>query len=136
MSKFKCGICGKEFDDIDQYVNHVSKCAAEHKKKEADDLQKMNDDLNRVKAAKTYYEEQLAKFKENYPDAYELNFPEKKAKFTSNVVSTGKRPEPSVDFIIDGKKIPDVSKEELDEAIKELRTDPFMRYMLKTLGLN
>ena len=113
---FKCSICGKDFTDIDNYVKHVSKCAEEHKKKETENLQKLNDDLNRVKAAKTYYEEQLAKFKEEHPEAYELNFGSK------DEVNT---------FADKSDRV----EESLEEVPEDLKTDPFVHHVLNILNL-
>ena len=134
MKNFTCSICGKEFDNIDQYATHVAKCAEEHKKKE-EDLQKLNDDLNRVKAAKAYYEDQLAKFKENYPEAYALNFGTKDKVCTKE--NTGEKPESKLNVTINGEKVPDdVCKEALDETLEELKSDPFIRHMINILGID
>lgn len=119
MSKFTCSICGKGFNNVFDYASHVSKCAEDYKKKEEADLQKMNDDLNRVKAAKSYYEDQLAKFKENYPEAYELNFgKEKTCKCHNNTKSC------------DNKYSMQFNK---NEANHVLEADPFVHNILKLL---
>ena len=122
MKKFTCSICGKEFNDVALYVSHVSKCAEEYKKKEAEDLQKLNEDLNRVKSAKAYYESQLEMFKENHPDAYKLNFGEK------TEVKTGKSPAA-------GKRPSNMVKETSTETIEDLMNDPFVDYLLHVLDL-
>ena len=138
---FKCSICGKEFTDVTNYVSHVSKCAEDYKKKETENLQKLNEDLNRVKAAKAYYEDQLSKFKENYPEAYKLNFGElTKSNLASskNIMNTAKRPSgvSNMDVTINGQKIPDeVVEEALTETMDELKGDPFVHHMLKVLNL-
>ena len=135
---FKCSICGKEFTDITNYVSHVSKCAEDYKKKEAEDLQKLNEDLNRVKAAKAYYEDLLAKFKEDYPEAYKLNFGTESGEKSTKSLATGKKPSSvsNMDVTINGQKIPDeVVEEALTEAMDELKGDPFIYHMLKVLNL-
>ena len=133
---FKCDICGKEFTDIANYVSHVSKCAEDYKKKEAEDLQKLNDDLNRVKAAKVYYEDQLAKFKENYPEAYKLNFGEPVKVEKSHIASEIPSNASNIDVTINGKKIPnEIVEEALAETMDELKDDPFVQHMLKILDL-
>lgn len=87
MSKtYTCAICGKQYDNVNDYLKCVALCGEKLKKKEAEKEQKrieeINAALNRVKQAKVYYEEQLANFKEKYPEEYKLNFecykPEKK----------------------------------------------------------
>lgn len=74
-TKFVCGICGKTINDLDEYVAHVKECGAKLKaEKDQKALAELNAAINKVKAAKTYYEQCLQEFKEKYPNEYELNF--------------------------------------------------------------
>ena len=77
----KCGLCGKEFDDnqIDEFIAHVQKCGAAHKEQQkAEEMKKINEELEEVKRAKVVYEGLRDTFKEKYPDVYRANFPEDK----------------------------------------------------------
>lgn len=76
---YKCSLCNKELDTLDEYLEHTKICVAEQKQKE-NNLVEMNNALNKVKAAKEYYEDQMRLFEENYPEAYEMNFGDKKIK--------------------------------------------------------
>ena len=121
---FKCSICGKEFGDVSNYVSHVSRCAEDYKKKEAENLQKLNEDLNRVKAAKAYYEELLAKFEKKYPEAYKLNFGKSKEEpvKAEKSLAAGKRPThiTDMDVTLNGQKL---SEEVVEDVLKELRKE-------------
>ena len=78
---FKCGICGREFDDIEEYLTHVSNCAA---KKNEDELKKNEDELKKAKEVNVFVEyikkceSQLKSLKDEfakkYPKEYEMNF--------------------------------------------------------------
>lgn len=77
----KCGLCGKEFGDnqIDEFITHVQKCGAAHKEQQkAEEMKKINEELEEVKRAKVVYEGLRDTFKEKYPDVYRANFPEDK----------------------------------------------------------
>ena len=79
----KCGLCGKEFSDnqIDEFIAHVQKCGAAHKEQQkAEEMNKINEELEEVKRAKIVYEGLRDTFKEKYPDVYRANFPEDKVK--------------------------------------------------------
>lgn len=83
MKKYVCSICGKDYNDLENYVDCVTKCSEqikenEKKEKEKKRLEELNAALNRVKEAKKYFEQQLNEFKEKYPEEYELNFVEEK----------------------------------------------------------
>lgn len=75
----KCGLCGKEFGDnqIDEFISHVQKCGAAHKEQQkAEEMKKINEELEEVKRAKIVYEGLRDTFKEKYPDVYRANFPD------------------------------------------------------------
>jgi hypothetical protein len=79
--KYVCSICGESHYNLEEYVNCVTRCSKqlkeyEEKEKEKKRLEELNAALNRVKEAKSYFEQQLNDFKEKYPEEYELNFAE------------------------------------------------------------
>ncbi len=79
MSKlFKCSICGREYDNVNDFLKCVTNCAADVKRKEKEEseqrLAEINAAINGVKQAKAYYDQKLKEFKEKYPKEYELNF--------------------------------------------------------------
>ena len=79
MVDYTCGICGTQYTKLDNYVKCVTKCGAELKAVREEEakkkrLEEINMALNKVKQAKSYYEEQLALFAEKYPEEYMLNF--------------------------------------------------------------
>lgn len=83
----KCGLCGKEFGDnqIDEFIAHVQKCGATHKERQkAEEMKKINEELEEVKRAKVVYEGLRDTFKEKYPDVYRANFPEDNANNKDN----------------------------------------------------
>lgn len=85
MSKlFKCSICGREYDNVNDFLKCVTSCAAEVKRKEKEEseqrLAEINAAINGVKQAKAYYNQKLKEFKEKYPKEYELNFGNEKCK--------------------------------------------------------
>ena len=74
MKQYVCGICGKDYDDLNDYVSCVASCGK--KMQETKRMEEVNLFLNKVKAAKDYYEQQLDAFKEKFPEEYKLNFGE------------------------------------------------------------
>lgn len=83
----KCGLCGKEFGDnqIDEFIAHVQKCGTTHKERQkAEEMKKINEELEEVKRAKVVYEGLRDTFKEKYPDVYRANFPEDNANNKDN----------------------------------------------------
>jgi DNA-directed RNA polymerase subunit RPC12/RpoP len=79
MKNYVCSICGEKYESLDDYLACVAKCGeklkAEQKAEaEKERLEKVNAALNGIKEAKKYYEDQLEKFKEDYPAEYKLNF--------------------------------------------------------------
>ena len=93
MKKYTCGICGKEHTYLDDYLKCVANCGEaikleENKKR----MEEMNIEINRVKQAKKYYEEQLANFKEKYPEEYKLNFGKEENK-NEDVKKVASKPE-------------------------------------------
>lgn len=145
MKNYVCGICGKKYESLDYYMDCVSKCGeklkAEQKAEaEKERLEKVNAALNRIKEAKKYWEGQLDKFKEEYPEEYKLNFGDVKGvcphdckgnasdtkEETVKVLYEKKNDEdPIIKMKVNGK---DVSAEKLFE-------DPDCRYIAKLLGL-
>ena len=116
---FKCGICGKEFDDIEEYLTHVSNCAV---KKSEDESKKKEEALKKTKEVNSYIEsikgyEKLVKdckkeFEEKYPNEYNMNFKEK-------TCSCKKEPRKESFYgSINGKECSDV-----EEFLKELREE-------------
>ena len=77
MKTYKCDICGKEHAELNAYLSCVFKCGSELQtkmKKEEERLKKMNEALSKVKEAKEIFEKKLNEFKNEYPEAYKLNF--------------------------------------------------------------
>lgn len=81
---FKCSMCGMEFENVDEYVTHVSKCAEQYKveesKKKEEELKKAKEVNMYIESIKSY--EKIVKafkkeFKEKYPNEYDMNFIEK-----------------------------------------------------------
>ena len=78
---FKCGICGKEFDDIEEYLTHVSNCAVkkkedESKKKEEEQkkLKEVNEFVKNIKMLESQLKSMKDEFAKKYPKEYETNF--------------------------------------------------------------
>lgn len=148
MKKYVCGICGAEYDDLNSYLECVSKCGetikAELKaKEEKERLEKVNAELNKVKQAKAYFEEVAAKFKEEYPEEYELNFGKSECDCPHDC--KGNKPEGKTETIElsyedDGKGKPKmtakVNGKEIDnKALESLLDDPDTKYIAKMLGI-
>ena len=79
FGKLVCNICGTEHFDVSEYSECVAACSnkiIEERKEEENRkyLEKVNAGLTRIKQAQAYYEEQLEKFKEEFPEEYALNF--------------------------------------------------------------
>ena len=77
--RFRCDICGTTIIGLDEFLTHVKECGAKEKAKlkEAENkkyLEEVNASINKVKAAKDYYDTCLKEFKEKYPKEYEMNF--------------------------------------------------------------
>src|SRR5574344_776968 len=116
---FKCGICGKEFDDIEEYLTHVSNCAVkkseDESKKKEEELKKAKDVNSYIKAIKSYEKfanDYKKEFKKKYPNEYDMNFKEK-------VCSCEKEPKKESFYgSINGKECSD-----MDEFLKELREE-------------
>ena len=73
-TNFVCGICGDTIAGLDEYVAHVKECSVCKVEQEQKKLEELNAAINKVRMAKSYYEECLLEFKEKYPKEYELNF--------------------------------------------------------------
>ena len=78
---FKCGICGKEFDNIEGYLIHVSNCAVkkneEETKKKEETLKKareVNEFVENIKKCESQLESLKDEFAKKYPKEYEMNF--------------------------------------------------------------
>lgn len=149
MNNFTCGICGKQYDNLNAYMECVAKCgetmlAAQKAEEERERLAKLNADLNKVKAAKAYFEEIAAKFKEDYPEEYELNFGKDKCECecskAKDIQSDIKTESIEVSFEDDGKGKPKMvakvnGKEVEDDIINELMNDPDMKYITRLLRI-
>lgn len=151
---YVCGICGKEYEDLNDYLSCVAKCGetvkAEQKaKEEKERLEKLNAALNGVKQAKKYYEEQLAKFEAEYPEEYKLNFgghtckcaKSKDTKIkSSNLVGFGRAGDAEFTYEQRGNDKPKITakvngKDVNDENLAALFDDPDCRYIAKMLGI-
>ena len=108
---FKCGICGKEFDDIEEYLTHVSNCAVKKKedesKKKEEVLKKareINEFVENIKKCESQLESLKDEFAKKYPKEYEMNFnarifdKEKEANFYGSVNGKGRK---SIDDFIE-----------------------------------
>lgn len=149
MKNYVCGICGTEHFNLDAYMKCVSKCGetlkAEQKAKEdLERLEKMNAALNRVKEAKKYFEEQLAKFEKEYPSEYQLNFGEKHKYpnlIKSNLVGYGRAGDAEFTYEQKGNGKPKITakingKEVDNEELKnDLLKNPETKYIAEMLGL-
>ena len=78
VKTFKCGICGKEYDNLDDLVKCVTQCAENEKRRSEEEKSKrlieINAAINGIKQAKEYYEQKLKEFREKYPEEYKMNF--------------------------------------------------------------
>lgn len=116
---FKCGICGKEFDDIEGYLTHVSNCAVkksedESKKKEEElkKAKKVNEFVKNIKTLESQLKSMKVEFAKKYPEEYEMNFDDR-------VCSCEKEPKKESFYgSINGKECSDV-----EEFLKELREE-------------
>lgn len=116
---FKCGICGKEFDDIEEYLTHVSNCAVkksedESKKKEEElkKAKKVNEFVKNIKMLESQLKSMKDEFAKKYPKEYEMNFDDR-------VCSCEKEPKKESFYgSINGKECSD-----MDEFLKELREE-------------
>lgn len=140
MNNFVCGICGSKHTDLDSYLKCVSKCVetmktAQKAEEEKKRLEEINAALNRIKQAKAYYEEQLDKFKEKYPEEYELNFGDKKRVESEKSSSTMEfsyenngKDKPKMTAKVNGKDIG-------TDTLAKLFDDPETKYIAKLLGI-
>ena len=116
---FKCGICGKEFNDIEEYLTHVSNCAVkksedESKKKEEElkKAKKVNEFVKNIKMLESQLKSMKVEFAKKYPEEYEMNFDDR-------VCSCEKEPKKESFYgSINGKECSDV-----EEFLKELREE-------------
>jgi hypothetical protein len=78
MSEFVCGICGKKFNKLEEYLTHVSKCATQ---KETDEINKKKADSERAEKKKKYESaiEVAEKNLKDIKDKYAKEFPKAKA---------------------------------------------------------
>ena len=135
--KFVCSICGKTYSNLDEYLNCVSKCG-EKLKKETDEKKEKEyrAALDRVNAAKKYYEDQLKDFNNKYPDKAikkaTFNKPKHESKHKShslefNYSDDGKN-KPKMSAKVDGKKLE-------DDFLNKLFDDSEITYLGKLLGI-
>ena len=148
MSNFVCGICSKEHNNLSDYMACVAHCGAQVKaaqkvEEEKKRLEKMNVALNRIKEAKKYYEEQLEKFKKEYPEEYKLNFGEKHNCSNGTCKCSDIKPKSEtveLSYESDGKNKPKMTakvngKDVTDEALKSLLDDPETKFIAQLLGI-
>lgn len=73
---FKCGICGKEYDDLTSYVNCVTSCAAVKNEEELNKmLKRVKDAIDTFNGAKVYLDLCLNEFKSRFPEEYTKFYP-------------------------------------------------------------
>ena len=109
---FKCGICGKEFDDIEEYLTHVSNCAVKKNEEEQKKLKEVNEFVENIKKCESQLKSMKDEFAKKYPKEYEMNFDDR-------VCSCEKEPKKESFYgSINGKECSD-----MDEFIKELREE-------------
>ena len=113
---FKCGICGKEFDDIEEYLTHVSNCAVkkseDETKKKEETLKKareVNEFVENIKKCESQLKSMKDEFAKKYPKEYEMNF-------NDRIFDKGK--ETNFHGLINGKEC-----DNMDEFLKELREE-------------
>lgn len=144
--KYVCGICGASHYELDEYLACVSKCGETLKAKqkaeaEKERLEKVNAALNKIKEAKKYYEDQLAKFEEEYPEEYKINFSSKDTCKCSNDCknNSSDSKEKSVKILCEKKSDEDpkirMRVNGKDVSAEKLFEDPDCRYIAKMLGL-
>ena len=151
---YTCNICETAYDNVEDYVKCVTECGkkleAEKKAQaEKERIEKVNAALNAVKQAKAYYEEQLEKFKKEYPVEYKLNFGGKEHNCTCGGKcdnnNSNKNNNKNVESIAltyknNGKDTPKVSakingEKVKDEQLEKLFSDPEVKYLAKMLGI-
>ena len=149
---YTCAICNKSYDSLESYMNCVNACGEKikiEKLAEKERMKNMNLDLNKIKAAKEYYDGLLEKFKEDYPDEYKLNFRESecphdcKGNVESETKARTKEVKPETIELYyegDGKNKPKivakVNGEEVDDkAVDSLLHDPETKFIAQLLGL-
>ena len=78
---FKCSFCGKEFDDVDEYVRHIQSCAEKYKAKKADEdkakmekSKEVNGYIESIKSIQKALESKKAEFRAKFPSEYTMNF--------------------------------------------------------------
>jgi uncharacterized C2H2 Zn-finger protein len=116
---FKCSMCGMEFDDIEEYLTHVSNCAVkksedESKKKEEElkKAKKVNEFVENIKILESQLKSMKVEFAKKYPEEYEMNFDDR-------VCSCEKEPKKESFYgSINGKECLD-----MEEFLKELREE-------------
>ena len=152
--KYVCGICEKEHVDLVQYMKCVSTCGEKLKKEQEEiELKKRAEELNiaisKVKAARSYYEQQLNEFKEKYPEEYELNFGKHvcscddscSCKSESDLTQPEEQfKDISISYVDNGKDKPQLSAKvngtKVDEnSLSKLFKDPDTQYIARMLGI-
>ena len=160
--KYVCGICKKEYTDLNKYLACVFKCGSElntkRKKEEEIRLKEMNDALSKVKEAKEFFEKKLSEFKKTYPEAYKLNFEHtecgdvcKECEDCSDECNEADRCDDccckndlnkksfEFEYFNNGKDKPKMSAKingkETDDILKMMEEDPDTKYIAKLLGI-
>lgn len=78
---FRCNFCGKEFDDVDKYVEHINNCSKVYKDKKIEEAKikaekdkDVNEYIESIKTAEDAINKRKEEFKSKYPIEYEMNF--------------------------------------------------------------
>ena len=73
---FRCEFCGKKFNDVDKYVEHINNCfkVYEEAKIKAEKDKDVNEYIESIKTAEDAINKRKEEFKSKYPIEYEMNF--------------------------------------------------------------
>ena len=127
--KFVCSVCGKEYNNLDSYLECVSECVSEVKAmREAEEQQKrleeVNAALNRIKAVKKNYEKLLDDFEKKYPEEYKMNFWEEDTDCKCDCKEDN-YVKPIIKGKVNGKEV----------SPETLFSDPDVKYLAQLLGI-
>lgn len=135
MKTYTCAICGKEHEDRDRYLACVTNCIAKEKIAESEAkkkrLEEVNVALSKVKAAKAYYEEQLAEFEEKYPEEYKMNFGAR----DTEKCDDDEQEVFTFSYEDNGKDKPVIKANGKDVTPETLFSDPDVKYLAQLLGI-
>lgn len=134
MKEYTCSICGRQYSELDKYIECVAECGK--KIKENKKNEEINAAFNRVRQAEKYFKEQKDSFKKKFPEAYEFTFGKDSAKETVSDVNSiyisyekiGTN-EPKTTVKVNGKGT------SADKYKKTLFADPNVKYIAELLGV-